>query len=280
MSTEAFGTRRVRESLKAIAKYLDDGAQIAAGVSPAQVLSLDLDSVTRSLGPRITNITPSVRRFERGEAETFNLFVTGTNLAAVNVFKLVRGGVEVVPTTIGTPTATSFTAAFTITDPVLGAYDAIAVNTTGQAFVFDDACTFRAHEHHAHRGQGSEVARERERDLRLDAIVPDSAQPGQPTEAILVLSRGSASDIDAVYIADRDGTRRDKWKVTILSEIKRPSPEVKKAMQRHQRGQWVALSISAPADEKPGAFHLVARSKASEVEDRLFVYVDQTAQPA
>src|SRR6476620_2011158 len=56
MSIEAFGSRRVTESLRAIASYLDEGAKIARGVPSGQVLPLNPVDVPATSAPRLTNL--------------------------------------------------------------------------------------------------------------------------------------------------------------------------------------------------------------------------------
>ena len=109
MSIEAFGTRRVSESLRAIARYIDDAAKIARGVPPGQVVRLDLEAAPTTVSPRLTGVlwdlgdsetVPSIPldELDLSDAVAVNVVVTGINLPEVGstnritLFKLVGQG--------------------------------------------------------------------------------------------------------------------------------------------------------------------------------------------
>jgi len=179
MSIEAFGTRRVTESLKAIAKYVDDGAKIARGIQPSQVLDLDLKPAPVALSPRITSVLWELDG--GGTASSIHLDdldltdpdgvvatvdVAGSDLLVVGdpsdpitepimIFKLVGQGsstthFEAFPADISTPSPTGFTANLHLVPsasappPPVGSYDALVVNALGQAFLLANAVSIEA----------------------------------------------------------------------------------------------------------------------------------------
>lgn len=182
MSIEAFGTRRVSESLKAIAKYIDDGAKIARGIQPGQVLDLDLKPAPVALSPRITSVLWELDN--DGTASSIHLDdldrddpdgvvavvdVAGSDLLVVAdpsedpitepimIFKLVGQGsstthFEAFPADISTPSPTGFTANLHLVPsasappPPLGSYDALVVNALGQAFLLANAVSIEPSE--------------------------------------------------------------------------------------------------------------------------------------
>jgi hypothetical protein len=166
MSLQAFGSRRVTQSLRALAKYLDDGARIAAGIPPGQVLSLDLDDVPTTVSPRLTSVLWDLEASEGGPAPSVEfdeltdpmpVVVTGTNLPLagstnpITLFKLARPGVgtrvfQAAATDITEHSATGFKALLhqvpaTGAPFPVGSYDALIVNAAGQTFLLQDACS-------------------------------------------------------------------------------------------------------------------------------------------
>jgi hypothetical protein len=268
MSTEAFGSRRVTESLKAIAKYLDDGAQVAGGVAPAQVIRLDLDPVARTPGPRLTFVFPRVVKFTAGESTDFDLSVAGSDLGTVQVFKLVRGEDELAASTLSAITATSFTAEFEdIVDPLPGTYDAFVVNDSGQTYLLDDACRLKVRE-----SQGPPAPITQAPSLKLGGLVPNSTDRGDTTVgAFLVVLNGTPSE---VYIADISNNRLPDWHVE--KDVKESDWKAVKAIKQQYQDVYkgkattVLLNITVPhVSSAPGVFYLVAKSAAPVSEDRL-----------
>ena len=51
-SIEAFGARRVRESLRSIGRYLDSATHLAEGIPPGETVRLDLEAP----GPRLRSL--------------------------------------------------------------------------------------------------------------------------------------------------------------------------------------------------------------------------------
>ena len=172
MSIEAFGTRRVSESLKAIAKYIDDGAKIARGIQPGQVFDLPPSHQPQTLSPRITSVvwdlgdgtTSSIHQDDLDLAPgavAATVDVAGSDLLVVAgppedpitepimIFKLVGQGsgtshFEALPADITEISPTGFTADLhlvpsTTTAPAVGPYDALVVNALGQAFLLANA---------------------------------------------------------------------------------------------------------------------------------------------
>jgi hypothetical protein len=140
MSTAAFGTRRVRASLIAIGKYLDEGVKIATGVSPAHVIRLETDGATR-----VTDVDPDVIKFTKGTARDFDLSVVGSNLLKAKAFKLVRGTThELHASSLVNPSPAGFTARFlNQLDPAPGLYDALVTDDQGLVYALDDACRIK-----------------------------------------------------------------------------------------------------------------------------------------
>jgi hypothetical protein len=168
MSTQAFGSRRVTQSLKAIAKYLDDGARIAGGVPPGQVVRLDLEDAPSTVSPRLRSVlwvisdTETSSSIPVGDVEDgATVVVSGVNLPEpgsenpVTVFKLVGPGTgtryfQATAADISLQSATGFKAALHLvptspeTPPPLGSYDALVINAAGQTFLLADACSIEA----------------------------------------------------------------------------------------------------------------------------------------
>jgi hypothetical protein len=134
MSTEAFGSRRVTESLRAIQKYLDDGARIAGGVPPGQVVKLELEPTPSTPGPRLRNVLWAENHSHEIEVgpgtTTLDVLASGTNLAKTAVFKLVAAASPSVffeTEEIEDKAPTGFTATVTLIDPPAGSYHAFII---------------------------------------------------------------------------------------------------------------------------------------------------------
>jgi len=160
MTTPAFGSRRVIESLDSIARYLDQATGIAAQIPAVETISLDtkpvpvvpvprLDTVLGPSGkPKIdltTEVTP------QNDVFTFDVSVTGENLSkpAQFTFKGVNCDaptftaehLKETTAQVGAapPKVVGFTATFKVTvkaktkNQVRGIYDARVVNTDGRS---------------------------------------------------------------------------------------------------------------------------------------------------
>src|SRR5215470_6594347 len=56
MSIQAFGTRRVSESLNAINDYLDQAIRIADAIPPGQIIAATLAPVAGTVSPRLKTV--------------------------------------------------------------------------------------------------------------------------------------------------------------------------------------------------------------------------------
>jgi hypothetical protein len=150
MSTEAFGARRVTESLSAIGKYIDDAVQIADGVPPGQSIRLDLADVVSAPLPIVKNVT-----WEKSGSNTLSLDdievgsplvlkVVGDNLTPGDVFRLVGAseGAASFLAVVSNVNATGKTldASVTMPYPSPGSFDALVSDKHGQAFLLPGAC--------------------------------------------------------------------------------------------------------------------------------------------
>ena len=125
MSTEAFGSRRVVESLKAIGSYLDEGVKLAGGVPPGQVSKLTLETIPVGQRPALTQVSPKGDHRSLGRKVSRDVSAFGSHLTDVKIFKLVRGGVFSRTTTFTVKGESKLTARFddvVLTSP--GSYDA------------------------------------------------------------------------------------------------------------------------------------------------------------
>jgi hypothetical protein len=144
MSTKAFHSRRVTETLRAIGDYLDSAAKIAGGVPRPTTISLELEDVPENPTPRITEVLwengSSVIQLPTG-AQTVEATAFGDNLTDVTVFKL-RGHGKAFEGTITVHDAEgeSVTAAFDFADPPPGKYDAHVITTDQDEFLLLNAC--------------------------------------------------------------------------------------------------------------------------------------------
>jgi len=130
MSIQAFGSRRVTESLTALAGYLDDAVQSAERIPAGEVAKLTLEEIPRDLGPRL-------REVHWKDQNTNTVFVHGSGLKDVKTFKLVKGKAELTATIESGGTSREFVAEFKKIPP--GRYDAWVIDEGGQAFVLRNA---------------------------------------------------------------------------------------------------------------------------------------------
>jgi hypothetical protein len=271
MSIQAFGTRRVTESLKAITKYLDDGALIAAGVSPAGVLSLNTELVPRPPSPRLTSVSPHVIKFDEGEAKDFTLTATGAELDGATVFRLVRGGsvIEASDLTINSPT--SLTVDFDdVLDPIPGMYDAWVITSAGQAFVLDNACRIKVKANGSNASSSSAASSDPAQSAPGDGQFGAAgyvAKPGGTFDARVTVPPGTG-DLKW-YVKDNDGAVRENWKV---EPVARETPK-KKPTQQSRQPDVVGLSVTVPSGEEPGLYRVFAQSK-TDAPGRLAFFVE------
>ena len=276
MSTQAFGTRRVTESLKAIAKYLDDGALIAGGVSPAGVIPINPQPAPRPPSPRLTSVSPNVVRLDEGEAEDFTLTVTGVDLDHADVFKLVLGGSVIEASDVTVNSSTSLSVDFEdVLDPASGEYDAWVVTDTGQAFVLDDACRIkvRRNRYNADASDDAEDRDDTARSAPTDGLSGMAAVPithAGSTIDVWVPARGASSEAKW-YVNGSDGTVRRNWKIKVVARAL-PKDAKRLIQQQRQRGA-VGLTITVPKGEVPGVYRVYAQSR-SDSTGRLTLFVE------
>lgn len=261
MSIQAFGTRRVTESLKAIAKYLDDGALIAAGVSPAGVLTLNTELVPRPPSPRLTSVDPNEVELTADQEESFSLDVTGEELDGAKTFRLVRGGsvIEAIP--LSDPEATSFTADFeNVVNPTPGRYDAWVITDSGQAFVLDNACRIKVKRGSSEAAQSAPVKGQ----FGAAGYV---GKPGGAFEARVTVPPGSG-DLKW-YVKDSENAVKENWKI---EPVPRDTPKKKPAQQAKQP-DVVGITVTVPSGEEPGLYRVFAQSRA-DAPGRLAFFVE------
>ena len=172
MSIEAFGSRRVSESLRAIAKYIDEGAKIARGGSPRSSRQTrlrgsdtnDAESTAHwralgGLGDREKVLSIPSAELDLSDDVDVNVVVSGINQPEVGLtnritlFKLVgarrrlRCTFKRRLTSFLNNRPTSFEAALHLITwtrasfPPLGFYHVFAVNLAGQTFLLANACS-------------------------------------------------------------------------------------------------------------------------------------------
>jgi hypothetical protein len=270
MSIQAFGTRRVTESLKAIAKYLDDGALLAAGISPAGVLPLNPELVPRPPSPRLTSVSPDVVKLDADEEESFSLDVTGEELDGAKIFRLVRGGSVIEADPLSDPESTSFSADFeNVINPTPGMYDAWVITDTGQAFVLDNACRIKVRKN-ANNATGSSAPSDPAQSAAADGqfgAAGYSARPGGTFDARVTVPPGTGEL--KWYVKDSEGAVKESWKV---EPVARETPK-KKPTQQARQPDVVGLTVTVPSGEEPGLYRVFAQSKA-DAPGRLAFFVE------
>ena len=265
MSTEAFGSRRVVESLKAIGSYLDEGVKLAGGVPPGQVSKLTLETIQVGQRPALTQVSPRVITVPLGEKVSRDVSAFGSHLTDVKIFKLVRGGVFFATTTFTVKGESKLTARFddlVLTSP--GSYDAWVTDGADQPALLNDACVIDSTE------------QEPTAPLQLGGIVPSQSDGDTTIYAFLTVLQGTVAK---AYVTGIDGQPAQGWVVT-LGEAEGKSSWPKPLSRVHQQYKEIAtvpLSIKIPAVENPPrVFYLVAQSPEPVSEDRLvFSVVNQ-----
>jgi hypothetical protein len=170
MSTEAFGARRVRESLRAISTYLDSATHLAEGVPPGETVRLDLEPP----GPRLRSLHEKngTRKIKlpdsSGSGDDILLVGEGENLDKPKAFtleKVARHVISISATAVTTaPDGESFVATFKAKDLLPGVYDARFENLDGQRSLLSRAVHVEApHDHYKDGGQAAIPTRTRSR---------------------------------------------------------------------------------------------------------------------
>lgn len=268
MSTEAFGSRRVTESLRAIATYLDEGAKIARGVPLGQVLELNPVDVLGTPSPDLTEViwvdsgTRTIA-VATGAAEQ-KLSVRGKNLLGVGEFKLLstkEGGPTFEATKIDRVPATNsveFTATVKLSDPKNGAYRALAV-ADGRTSLNPRKLKIKSLP-----AEPEEPGPE----IQLGELDPNKGTPGKTVYATLKLLRGTAEDIHEIYLLDSYGDRF-YW-AQVLDQT---GAGLRAARRRSAGPVPVSVTITVPPGADEGDYRLVVETSNSESEDQLLFYV-------
>jgi hypothetical protein len=308
MSLEAFGTRRVTESLRAIGDYLDQAVLIAEGIPPGQIVKPTLEDVPSTLSPRLTSVlwkladgstSPSVTLTVVSNGAT--VVVSGVHLTHrdgttgpfqndIKLLKLVGPGsgatyFEAGESNITNPIETGFTATLHLVPttspppPPVGPYDAFVLHKSGQTFLLVNACEVRAHAHgHGGWGQGDTGTHDAtptgttaQPAFRLGGMFPSHVMQGDKNlDVHLVVLNGNPGDIDQVQVIDRKGAQANVTMKPIQeSEV---AERMRPLETFHARSELYFLKVSVPANVEPGVYFLVAKTKTSE--DRLTFYVE------
>jgi hypothetical protein len=271
MSTEAFKSRRVTESLRAVTKYLDEGARIAGSISPPHIIRIEPEEVPRPPSPRLTRVVPRVITLNAGEGnDEFTLTVSGSGLDSSKEFKLVRGADQVAASELTEVSDDGFTATFPI-DPeqVTGLYDAWVLNETGQTFILDDACRLRVDSNNGHRSGGHAGVAADTQPFHTGGAVPMGA-PGETLDVMIASRGGPPPDITKWSVTDSEGRTRDGWVIELAKKRKGPAAPG----PANRQPQLIPLTVTIPRDEVAGTYFLLAQPKSADPRGRLAFYVD------
>ena len=168
MPIEAFGARRVTESLRSINGYLEQVVAIAGGIPPGQIATQTLVTVPGTASPQLTNVVwklasgATSSSIPRGDVKNgVTVVVTAANLSHfdtlakkwvpdIRFFKVVGPGagttyLEANAASISDVTQTGFYAALHFVAgatplPPVGLYEAFVVHTSGQPALLRNAC--------------------------------------------------------------------------------------------------------------------------------------------
>jgi hypothetical protein len=274
MSTEAFGSRRVTESLRAIASYLDEGAKVARGVPLGQVIALKPVDVQGTQSPDLTEVIwvdsgTRTLAVPTGDVER-KLRVRGKNLQGVGVFKLLstkEGGptfeaTEIVP--LPDTNSVEFTATVKLSDPKNGSYRALAI-AEGRTSLNPRKLKIKPLPADPEEpGPG----------IQLGELAPNKGTPGETLTATLKLLRGTAQDIDEIYLLD-SYDHPFYW-----ANIPGQTGAGLRAPRRRSAGPVpVSVIITVPDYAKEGDYRLVVTTPGSGAEDQLLFYVSAAPNP-
>ncbi|MFN0101392.1 MAG: hypothetical protein ACKV2U_04795 [Bryobacteraceae bacterium] len=280
MSKEAFGSRRVTEALKAVGEYLDNAAQIAAGVQPGGTVKLNIEDIPATPSPRLTEVQwvinaqkSHVIRLDQ-LTKPCTIEASGENLSKIVTFKLVRGRFFFVAGKdkikfLKDPKGkvVGFTASIAVTGPSLGSYDACIESATGQIASLSDACSIEA-----------PVAAAQA--IQLGPINPSPSRGGE-NWATLVVLRGQPSEYE---LTDIGGKSQPGWPV---KEITKQEFQNKCKWTKDMYGRYksqlltlykgarivhLKIDIPTPTD---GVFCLVAKSTAPPSKGKQTFFVEK-----
>jgi hypothetical protein len=253
MSIQAFGSRRVTESLTALASYLDEAVQSADRIPAGEVAKLTLEDIPRDLGPRLREVCWKDRN-------NTTVLVHGSGLKDVKTFKLVHGIVELTAQ-IQDLTSKEFVAAFKEIPP--GLYDAWVIDEGGQAFVLRNALKVDRPGDY-----GLPIQRDKH------ALVPNCVEvwvEEQSKEINVALIGPEANDFHDLYYVEQDGKHIEGWDVSAVGDAAagewKPDgfgTPLGLGAEQHRR-----LRIVIPKHATAGLYHVVARQKATGNEVRL-----------
>jgi hypothetical protein len=270
MTIEAFKSRRVKESLKAINTYLDLAADLAGDVKPSQTLRLDLESAPVVPDVRVTEVLWAATQSKvievgkvgktqkvkvSGEHLTHLDKDTNTWLVDVTVLKLVglnSAGAFFEAVKFENPRNTGFEADLELVNgdkPQLGSYDVWAVGVTGQTDLLTDACSIE-------KDKAAPGPLPPAEQLQLGAMLPNILLEGRTAKVVLIVLKGKP---------DKDG-----FSVTTVDGKPDKGFSVKETARRPGRlGLHLTLEVKVPAVPAEQGFYLVATSSAAQLEDRL-----------
>jgi hypothetical protein len=139
MSTDAFGARRVRESLRSIGRYLDSASRLAEGIPPGETVRLDLEPP----GPRLQKLTAKDDAQHTGKIElpdpatVKNLVMVGKGVnlqkpKKLTLMRVSRHATLITTTKFSNSDDKTFEATFEVKELSPGVYDAKFENDIGQ----------------------------------------------------------------------------------------------------------------------------------------------------
>jgi hypothetical protein len=275
MSIEAIGSRRVSGALRALAEYLDQGARVAEGVPPGQVVKLELDPPSTTPGPQVSDVVweeSESRIIERPPGQhTLHVVVSGENLEDVEMFKLIdaRSATTYVEADLITEKKekkckAQFTLKFPNSSAV--AYHPYIITGSGQTM----------------SRQTLTVTVTEDLGLQLGELFPNvlySYGKEQEQDALLVVLRGDPSTFSVV---NTQGNVQKEWKITKtskheiqISNLPVPRADVERMYKIDAPGQLLFLKIKMPGMQL-GAEHRVYYLNAKDglgAEDKVAFFV-------
>jgi hypothetical protein len=169
MAIEAFKSRRVRESLKALESYLGQAAHLADGVKPSETIKLELEPAREAASPRVTKVVwkhskPAnagvIAEADLKASPVLTVTVSGKHLVRqddhgglvldISSFKLIGpdgAGAYFEAVKLTATSVDEFEADLTLVHgktAQLGSYEARAFHVDGQTAVQPDACSIEA----------------------------------------------------------------------------------------------------------------------------------------
>jgi len=294
MAIEAFKSRRVRESLRALESYLGQAAHLADGVKPSETIKLELEPARDAASPRVTNVVwknskPAnagvIAEADLKASSVVTVTVSGNHLAHrdhggllldVSSFKLIGpdgAGAYFEAVKLTATNVDEFEAELTLvhgSKAQLGSYEARAFHVDGQTAVLPDACSIEADKPAsapgpALLGPGPAVAppapapaiRAKRPSFQLGTMGANSF-PAGPNKVDLVVLSGSPTEF---WVATVDG----KKVADVVLDHMEPRGDLNVAV--------LVVDVPKPASSKDRDrfFYLVASDKSAEEKLAFFV---------